>query len=80
MPKFLFYVHDGRELVDPDGVELAGDPSARIEAIRLAGAILQEDAEHIVQRERWNMHVTNADGKVVYQVDLSVTDPSISAQ
>ena len=42
MPRFHFNVQDGRSDVDQDGTELRDVPAARAEALRLAGAIIDD--------------------------------------
>lgn len=74
MPRFHFHVHDERDFLDPDGIELPDEAAARIEAVRLAGGILRDEASHVVRAGAWNLEVTDAAGRRIYRIDLTVGD------
>ena len=73
MPRFYFHIHDGRDQFDIEGTELPDTETAHVEAIRLTGAVLQEEARRVAGRDRWTMDVTDETGRPVYQVDVSVS-------
>ena len=84
MPRFYFHIRDGRDQFDMEGAELPDTETAHVEAIRLTGAILQEEARRVAVGERWTMDVTDETGRQVYQVDVSVSghrgsDPAVEA-
>lgn len=72
MPLFYFHVHDGVSRPDRDGTELSDWHAARLEAIRLAGAILQDEAQHVALGEDWHMEVTDRSGLVLFRLDFTV--------
>lgn len=72
MPRFHFNVYDGLSQLDREGQELAGWEEARLEAIRLAGAILRDEAKRIALGEDWRMEVTDETGLVLFRLDFTV--------
>lgn len=76
MPRFHFNVHDGVSSYDTEGTELPDWQTARIEAIRLAGEILKDDAHRIALGEDWRIEVTDPTGLLLFQMTfLVVTAP-----
>lgn len=45
MPRYCFHTADGHEDRDPEGVELPDPGAARKEAIRYAGAVMQDEPD-----------------------------------
>ena len=45
MPRYFFDVQDGKSFPDYDGCELPDLDAARIEAVRLLGGMLRDEAE-----------------------------------
>ena len=74
MPRFYFHIHDGRDQFDMDGTELPDEATAHVEAIRLAGSVLRDEARRVVACDCWTMDVTDETGRPVYQVDVNVSD------
>ena len=72
MPRFHFNVHDGFVRPDPKGEELPDLKAARREAIRLAGSILEEDADRVLLGEVWYMEITDDRGSVLFHLDFRV--------
>ena len=59
----FFYVHDGVDVVDQAGTELPDLAAARVEAVRLAGRMLSDDAEKFWTSSReLQVTVRGADG------------------
>lgn len=75
MPRFHFNVHDGFVRPDPKGKELPDLKAARREAIRLAGSILEEDADRVSLGEVWYMEITDDRGSVLFHLDFRVQLP-----
>ncbi len=48
MPRYVFDVHDGLDIPDEQGVDLPDLRTARIEAMRLSGALLRDHPAHYV--------------------------------
>lgn len=68
MPRFHFNVHDGKSRTDTEGTDLPDWQTARIEAVRLAGEILREDAPRIVPGVDWRIEVTDHTGLVLFHM------------
>lgn len=76
MPRFFFNVYDGVSSLDDTGSELADRQEARIEAVRLAGEILKDDAQRIALGEDWRIEVVDERGLVLFRFDfVSVATP-----
>lgn len=72
MPRFHFNVFDGISAIDHDGQELPGWEAARLEAIRVSGEIIKNEAQRVALGEDWRMEVTDANGLVLFRLDFSV--------
>lgn len=59
---------DGRANVDTEGTELGSIGDARLEAVRLAGALLAQDATGLANGWPWQMTVADRAGDVVYSL------------
>jgi len=60
LPRFHFHIMDGTDLFDRDGLQLPDVAAAKLEAIRLAGAVLSESrAGSIWQDQPWQMIVND---------------------
>ncbi|MDP4023460.1 hypothetical protein Q8W71_12550 [Methylobacterium sp. NEAU 140] len=73
MPRYFFHVHDGRSALDSDGTELPDRESACVEAIRLAGSLLRDDAAHLALGEAWRLEVADERGTGLYRVDIQAS-------
>ncbi|WCS24230.1 hypothetical protein LOK46_24300 [Methylobacterium sp. NMS14P] len=80
MPRFYFHIRDGRDQFDTDGTELPDEETAHVAAIRLTGAVLQDEARRIATIDCWTMDVTDATGRPVYQVGVNVSDRRVSTR
>jgi hypothetical protein len=77
MARFYFNVHDGKSILDDEGTELPDWRAARIEAIRLAGHILQDDAHRIALGEDWRIEVTDHTGLILFQMTFQVVEAPV---
>jgi hypothetical protein len=66
VPRFHFHIQDGRSLPDQDGTVLDGLQAARLEAIRTAGRLLEDDPGDIWDSGAWKMVVTDAQGAPLF--------------
>ena len=80
MPRFHFNVYDGVAAIDAEGTELADWGDARLEAIRLSGEILKDNAKRIALGEDWRMEVTDATGLVLFRLDFIVMASAATMQ
>jgi hypothetical protein len=74
MPRYHFNVFDGLGTPDFDGTELPNRQAARREAIRLAGALLEQEAERLRLGEDWRMEVTDHMGLILFRLDFIVVE------
>ena len=73
MSVFHFHGVDGGEHPDRDGRELPSADEARKEALRAAGAMLQEAASGRNDFDQsWEMRVTDAHGLVLFLLDFNM--------
>lgn len=74
MPRYHFNVYDGVSEPDLTGTELADWQVARLEAIRLAGQILKDEAHRIALGEDWRIEVTDSTGLILFQMTFLVVE------
>ena len=74
MPRYFFHSADGSLDVDIDGAELADLPAARLEAVKLAGAILREEPEDVWHSGSWRVEVTDQSGSLLFTVVTVAVD------
>ena len=74
MPRYHFNVYDGHNIVDDIGAELPNPTFARREAIRYAGALLEDEAKRLGLGDEWRMEVTDATGLILFSLDFTVTE------
>jgi uncharacterized protein DUF6894 len=74
MPRYYFNVHDGQDLPDEEGMELAGREAAHAEAVVAAGEMLKETGQRFLRGDVWEMHVTDEAGETVCRLKFSGED------
>ncbi len=74
MPRYHFHIHDGRTIIDTDGMDLADTAQARRMAIRITGQYLEDEADLISLGEEWRMEVTDDRGLILFRLDFVVTN------
>jgi uncharacterized protein DUF6894 len=74
VPRYHFIVYDGLNISDPDGTELPDLRIAQIEAARLAGGLLQDNAPDFCELRTWQIEVVDEDGLVVFRIDLTASE------
>ena len=78
MPRYYFHIHDGREILDDDGLELPDLAAAREMAILNSGEILKNGAgPGMWAGEPWRMWVTDepgGGGKTFFTLQFSATE------
>ncbi|MGU3417012.1 DUF6894 family protein [Methylobacterium sp. D54C] len=80
MPRFYFNVHDGKSGLDALGTDLPDLATARTEAVRLAGEILRDEAQHIVHDDDWRLEVTDHRGLVLFQMAVLLIESPVPSQ
>jgi hypothetical protein len=76
LPCYHFIVHDGTNLDDPDGTDLPDPQTARIEAVRLAGALLADAPREFWRSRDWHIEVRDAGGLYLFRIDVRASDAS----
>lgn len=79
MARYFFHTEDGQSVLDGEGSEFASVTEAKIEAVRMMGEVLRDRAEHFWDDQALKMIVTNAEGLILFVLDLSAVEaPAIS--
>jgi hypothetical protein len=68
VPRYFFHVSDSIVIPDLDGVELADDAAARVEAVTAAGAMLHDHAGEFWNSGEWRVTVTDAARVVLFTI------------
>ncbi|RZL29173.1 hypothetical protein FV232_25200 [Methylobacterium sp. WL30] len=79
MPHYHFNVHDGDGTLDRDGMFLADIGAARRQAMLLASALLEADADRRRDGKPWLMEVTNGAGEALFRLDFKLTTNALGA-
>ena len=66
MPRYFFNIHDGLDVQDADGLELADLKAAQTEAVKLFGALLIDQPARLWGGEDCSLEVTDADGSTLF--------------
>lgn len=74
MPRYHFNVEDGRSIPDLEGAELPDLASARSEAVRLAGRLLDDDPQLFCRTGHWSVVVTDEAGLALFGLDIRAWD------
>lgn len=72
MPRFYFNIIDGQSYFDEEGTELPDWEAARIEAVKLAGHVMRDEAKRIALGEDWRIEVTDDTGLMLFHITLQV--------
>jgi hypothetical protein len=75
MPRYFFHAEDGRVFHDDEGTELPNDAAARIEAVKIAGQLIEEDPALILDTCSMRLTVSNEDTLTVFLIDASAVKP-----
>jgi hypothetical protein len=71
MPRYFFHGRDGRTFKDDEGTELPDDASARIEAARVLGQLVNEWPSQAWEDDPFQITVTDETGLTVFVLDLA---------
>jgi hypothetical protein len=71
MPRYFFHLHDGIEVPDRDGVEIAGPNEARVQALIACGEAIKELRGTFWEHAAWQMQVVDERGTAVCTLTLS---------
>ena len=71
MPRYFFHSEDGFLEHDGEGTELADQAAARVEAVRLAGGLLQDRPQALWESTRWRLLVTDVTGMILFTIEVN---------
>lgn len=74
VPRYHFNVEDGESIPDLEGAELPDLASARAEAVRLAGRLLDDDPQLFCRRGHWRLVVADPSGAALFGLDIRAWD------
>ena len=74
MPRYFFHSADGARSWDEAGVELEDDQAARIEAIRLTGAILKDEPHVLQNGHDFRVEVTDSIRRLLFTIIALAVD------
>ena len=74
MPRYFFHTAEGEEQRDPDGFECKDMTSARREAIRYAGAVLQDEPDVLWDGRDFRVVVTDEQDELLFTVVMLTVD------
>ena len=72
MPRYHFNIHDEKGLLDEEGIDLPDLATAQMEAIRLTGAMLLDDASLVHSHEGWHVSVADPAGSPLLRVEVVI--------
>jgi len=70
VPRYHFNVEDGQSIPDPEGTVLPDLESARREAVRMAGRLLDDDPAHFWSTGEWRVVVTDDAGRTLFTLEF----------
>jgi hypothetical protein len=74
VPRYFFHLHDGKNIPDNEGIELAGLAEARNQAIVAAGEMIRSDGHTVWNGSEWRMDVTDEPGNSVFTLRFAADD------
>lgn len=77
MPRYFFHSADGTRNWDEAGVELADDQTARVEAIRLTGAILKDEPAVLQHGRDFRVEVTDVRKRLLFTIITLAVDAPV---
>lgn len=77
MSQYFFHTYDGRNIYDHEGADLADLATARTQAVKLMGELLQDQPNDIWANRALSLTVTDEDQLVLFTIDVVVTDAPV---
>jgi hypothetical protein len=71
MRRYFFHTEDGRPFHDEEGTLLADDAAARVEAARVLGQLMNEQAATVWQDGEFRLTVTDERGVILFVLDIA---------
>ncbi len=70
MPRYFFHVHDGRDIPDDIGTDLAGPDEARTIAVTAMGEAVKDLGAEFWKSAEWWMNVIDEQGATVCTLSI----------
>lgn len=74
MPSYYFHVLDHRKIIDETGTDLPGDHEAKLEAVRLAGALIEESPGDVIDHGQYGVEVEGQNGQTIFSLKIAPVD------
>jgi len=79
MPRFHFHLEDGTTFRDEEGTELPDLEAARINAVKLLGHVMADNAREFLSTREWTMNVTDDRDLLLFSVNVASVDAPAGA-
>lgn len=73
MPRYFFHIHHGRTEIDEVGTDLPDVEAAEREAVRLAGAVLLEEADKIRRDGKLSLEVNDEADRLLFTLHCTAS-------
>lgn len=74
MPRYYFHTESGDQSLDDEGMDLPSHQTARVEAARLLGEMLKDNAHEFWAKKSLKLIVTDESGLILFALDLSAVE------
>jgi hypothetical protein len=74
MPRYFFHVVNGEFIPDPDGVECANEDQVKAEAVRITGAMIEDQGIDLWKTQRFDMFVCDDKNHTQFKLSFAVED------
>lgn len=74
MPRFFFHTADGSRCQDTDGTELPDMKTARCEAIKFLGQVVQDNPAVLDEGDDFKVEVSDSGGVLLFVITAFSTD------
>ena len=78
MPRYYFHLQDGTLEIDDQGTELLDFNAAKIEAVRLLGAVIKDQPDEFWSSSSLKMMVTDEASVLLFALDLSAVQSPLT--
>ena len=78
MRKYYFHLSDGHQMKDLVGTDFPDLDAARLEAVRIAGEWLRDNADTVAEHRALRFDVSDENRKILTSIAISVMDPAAS--
>jgi len=80
MPRFYFHLEDGTTFRDEDGTIFPDLEAARLNAVKLLGHVMADNAPQFLSTKEWTMRVADARDLTLFSVHVATGDvPAVTS-